>query len=168
MKPFCFILILFLSSTLSAQSSISKEAQKEKEVGVLLDRFHKMAAEANFQEYFKLFAKDSEFIGTDALETWNKEEFMAYAKPYFDKGRGWSYFPLKRTIHLSEDSTWAWFSEVLESHYGLCRGSGVLEWQQGEWKLRQYVLSLTVPNSVADQVVEIKSSQEALQKEKLK
>ncbi len=172
MKPFSTILILafslFLSTSLSAQSSLSKNAETQKEVGAMIDHFHKMAAEANFEEYFKLLTEDSEFIGTDALEIWNKEQFMAYTKPYFEKGQGWSYTPVTRNIHFSQDSKMAWFSEVLDSAYGLCRGSGVLELKNGEWKLKQYVLSLTIPNSVARKVVEIKSSEEALQKEKLK
>lgn len=172
MKSFSTILTLafslFVSTSLSAQSALTKNTEKQKEVGAMIDRFHRMASEANFEEYFKLLATDSEFIGTDALEIWNKKEFMAYAKPYFDKDQGWSYYPLKRTIHFNDEGKYGWFSEVLDSTYGLCRGSGVVELIDGQWKLRQYVLSLTVPNSVARKVVEIKSSEEALQKEKLK
>jgi hypothetical protein len=38
-----------------------------------------------------MFAPDGIFIGTDATERWTVAEFKAYAKPHFDKGRGWTY-----------------------------------------------------------------------------
>jgi hypothetical protein len=30
------------------------------------------------------------FIGTDATENWNKTQFQAFAKPFFDRGKAWN------------------------------------------------------------------------------
>jgi hypothetical protein len=30
-----------------------------------------------------------DFIGTDATENWNKMQFQAFAKPFFDRGKAW-------------------------------------------------------------------------------
>ena len=38
----------------------------------------------------------------------------------------------------------------------ICRGSGVLQKIEGEWKIKHYVLSMTVPNENVKEVVEIK------------
>jgi hypothetical protein len=50
----------------------------------LLDSWHKAAAEAKFDAYFKM-TEDAVFIGTDATE--KQTRFQEFAKPYFDKGR---------------------------------------------------------------------------------
>ena len=43
-------------------------------------------------------------------------------------------------------------------HAGLCAGkSGVLEKIGDKWKIKQYVLSMTVPNDVSNEVIKIKS-----------
>ena len=39
----------------------------------------------------------------------------------------------------------------------LCRGSGVLEKIGNQWKIKQYVLSQTIPNDVNDEVIKIKT-----------
>jgi hypothetical protein len=42
----------------------------------------------------------------------------------------------------------------------ICRGSGVVVKQNNEWKVQQYVLSMTIPNSETQKVVEIKAAVE--------
>jgi hypothetical protein len=42
----------------------------------------------------------------------------------------------------------------------ICRGSGVVEKINGQWKVKQYVLSMTVPNDVVDKVVAEKTALE--------
>lgn len=49
-----------------------------------------------------------------------------------------------------------------------CRGSGVLEKEGKEWKIKHYVLSMTVPNDATDQVIPIKAKYEDPLIEKLK
>jgi len=50
----------------------------------------------------------------------------------------------------------------------ICRGSGVVEKINGIWKVKQYVLSVTVPNEVVDKVVAEKASIEEMLIQKLK
>ena len=82
---------------------------------------------------------------------------MVWAKPFFDKGKAWNFTSLKRNITFSKDGTYAWFDEILDTQMKICRGSGVLEKIGGKWKIRQYVLSATVPNDIIDEVTEMKA-----------
>ena len=50
-----------------------------------------------------------------------------------------------------------WFDELLSTQMKICRGSGVLVQENGQWKIKHYVLSMTVPNDNVDEVVKIKS-----------
>jgi hypothetical protein len=100
---------------------------------------------------------DSVFIGTDATEHWDKAAFQAFAKPFFDKGKAWNFTSLERHIYLSSDKKLAWFDELLNTQMKICRGSGVLVLANGKWKIKQYVLSMTVPNDNVDDVVKIKA-----------
>ena len=82
---------------------------------------------------------------------------MDWSKPFFDKGKAWSFTSLKRNISFSSDGKYAWFDELLDTQMKLCRGSGVLEKIGNQWKIKQYVLSQTIPNDVNDEVIKIKS-----------
>jgi hypothetical protein len=42
----------------------------------------------------------------------------------------------------------------------ICKGSGVVIKLNGKWKIEQYVLSMTVPNSKIDAVVALKVEEE--------
>ena len=161
MKKLNFIAVLLLfftfSVTLSAQNKGFYENVQKKNISKVLDDLNTFAATADYKNYFDLYAEESTFIGTDATEIWNKKEFMAWAKPFFDKGKAWNFRSLKRSITFSKDGTYAWFDEILDTQMKICRGSGVLEKIGGKWKIRQYVLSTTVPNEVIDEVVKIKT-----------
>ena len=161
MKKLNFIAVLLLfftfSVTLSAQNKGFYENVQKKNVSKVLDDLNAFAAAADYKNYFDLYAEESTFIGTDATEVWNKKEFMVWSKPFFDKGKAWNFTSLKRNITFSKDGTYAWFDEILDTQMKLCRGSGVLEKIGGKWKIRQYVLSTTVPNDVIDEVVKIKA-----------
>jgi hypothetical protein len=55
------------------------------------------------------------------------------------------------------------FDEVLDNDsYGTVRGSGVLRLTDDGWKIEQYVLSFTVPNDVARDVVAVIRGGEAV------
>jgi len=124
------------------------------DVNRLLDRFHRAASGARFDEYFGLFAPDGVFIGTDAGERWTVEQFKAYAKPHFDKGRGWTYVSVERHVNVSKDGRHASFDELLDNaELGRCRGTGVLRRVGANWKIEQYHLTIPVPNELADEVV---------------
>ena len=126
----------------------------EARIGARLDAFHAAAAGAQFDAYFDAFAADGIFIGTDAGERWTVAEFKAYAKPVFDRGRGWTYTPTERHVNVASEGGHASFDELLFSaKYGVCRGTGVLRLIAGEWKIEQYVLTLPIPNALAAEVV---------------
>jgi len=120
----------------------------------VLDDFHAAAAAADGDRYFRHFAKDGVFLGTDASERWTVDEFKAYATPYFSKGQGWTYVSQDRWLDRSDDGQYAWFDEVLANEaYGLLRGSGVLRRTDDGWKIVQYNLAFLIPNEKAKAVV---------------
>ncbi len=162
-----FALFLFVLgfTTISAQAKFDKEKD---EISKMLDGFNTAAAKADFTTYFNYFADESSFIGTDATEIWDKKAFMVWAKPYFDKKTTWNFTSLKRNIYFSRDGKLAWFDELLDTQMKICRGSGVVEKINGQWIIRQYVLSMTVPNEVVDQVVAEKAPIEDLMIQQLK
>ncbi|SFN29752.1 SnoaL-like domain-containing protein [Chryseobacterium oleae] len=157
MKKITFIctLVLFLLAFtgMNAQSNSSKFDKDKAAIGIMLDGFNTAAAKSDFDAYFNYFADESTFIGTDATEVWDKKAFMVWAKPYFDKKKTWNFTSLKRNIYFSKDGKLAWFDEILDTQMKICRGSGVVEKINGSWKVKQYVLSVTVPNDVVDKVV---------------
>lgn len=164
-----YTLILFLLgfSLFNAQSKTPFDKEKT-EISTMLDAFNVAAAKADYTAYFNFFADESTFIGTDATEIWNKKEFMIWAKPHFDKKKTWNFTSLKRNIYFSKDGKLAWFDELLDTQMKICRGSGVVEKINGSWKVKQYVLSVTVPNEVVDKVVVEKTPIEDALIQKLK
>lgn len=152
MKKTVLLSFLFLfTNVISAQNEFKLQ------VGFIIDSWHKAAAEANYDNYFDLLTDDAIFIGTDATENWTKSEFKAYAKPHFDKGKAWSFTAVERHIYFNSDNTVAWFDELLDTQMKICRGSGILVLQKGQWKIQHYVLSMTVPNDNVTEVVKIKA-----------
>ncbi|MDQ0594640.1 ketosteroid isomerase-like protein [Chryseobacterium ginsenosidimutans] len=165
---FTLILLMIGVAEISAQSKNGEFGKEKIEIGKLLDDFNVAAAKADFNAYFNFYAEESTFIGTDATEIWDKQAFMVWAKPYFDKKKTWNFTSLKRNIYFSRDGKLAWFDELLDTQMKICRGSGVVEKLNGQWKVKQYVLSVTVPNDVVDKVVVEKTPIEDLLIQKLK
>lgn len=123
-----------------------------RQVSGVLDDFHDAASKADGPRYFAHFADDAVFLGTDATERWTLTEFKAFAKPYFEKGKGWTYTSRQRHINLTPDGHAAWFDELLDNaKLGECRGSGVLIRVGEGWKVAQYNLSIPIPNALAEQ-----------------
>ena len=157
------ILILLFVSLLFAckqSSSPADTTTARKEIGNMLDSFNRAAARADFNAYFNYYTEDGIFFGTDATERWDKKQFMEWSKPYFDKGRAWNFTAIERHIYLASSGDMAWFDELLSTQMKICRGSGVLVKQNKEWKLKQYVLSTTVPNKLVDTVTVMKTAEE--------
>jgi ketosteroid isomerase-like protein len=124
-------------------------------VGEILDRFHQAAAEADADTYFSLLEDEAVYLGTDAGERWSVDEFRAFAKPYFDRGQGWTYVPTSRHVDLDDDRSTAWFDDMLENDsYGTTRGTGVLTKTPDGWRIVQYHLTIPIPNEIAKEVVE--------------
>ena len=149
------LLSLAVLTLVSFDSFQSNETDEKEQVNKTLNAWHKAAAEANAEAYFGIMAEDAIFIGTDPTEYWDKEAFQAYAKPYFDKGKAWNFKAIERHIYIDKSGNFAWFDELLDTQMKICRGSGVLVKIGNEWKIKHYVLSMTIPNDNTNEVVKI-------------
>jgi hypothetical protein len=166
-KIIVFVIGLVVIGCKSKQ--VANQINHESKINLVVDNWHQAAAEANFNSYFNAMTDDAIFIGTDATENWKKPAFIQFAKPYFDKGKAWSFTKLERNIYFSSDKKTAWFDELLNTQMKICRGSGVLVVDKnGNWKIKHYVLSMTIPNDHTDEVLKIKSLIEDKEIEKLK
>ena len=165
------IVIVVIGLVLFGCKSVQPKSNEnvKSEINLALNNWHKAAAEANFNNYFNAMTDDAIYIGTDATENWNKQEFINFAKPYFDRGRAWNFTALERNIYFSSDKKTVWFDELLNTQMKICRGSGVLVMdEKGNWKIKHYVLSMTIPNDNTNEVVKIKALIEDKEIEKLK
>ena len=141
MKNIIPIIILLLPQTNWAQEDLD----------VLLNGLHLDAHKGNFESYFDRYSNDAVFLGTDKTERWTIEEFKAYARPAFSDGHGWTYAVVER--NWEGDGNTRWFDEILlNEKLGHCRGTGVVELVNGEWKISHYALTMLVPNSIAVEV----------------
>ena len=155
MKKLTFLLAFMLCF------SIAKAQKAEQQIDKLMTSWHQAAAKADFNGYFGLLHDKSIYMGTDATERWTKSEFINFAKPYFDRGKAWDFTAVDRHISFSKDGNTAWVDEILDTkNMSLCRGSGVLIKDNGKWQIVQYVLSMTVPNDLANDVTKQKTPDE--------
>ena len=141
MKNIVLLALLILSQNTWAQEKLD----------VLLNGLHQDAHEGNYETYFERYTSDAVFLGTDKTERWTIQEFKEYAKPAFADGHGWTYKVVERNWEGSGDTRW--FDEILfNEKYGHCRGTGVVELINGEWKIAHYSLTLLIPNDIAAEV----------------
>ena len=146
--------VSLLLLALAAAPASATAADPKAAVAAVLDDWHKAAAAADEPRYFGHFTADAVFLGTDATERWSRDEFRAWAKPYFSKGKAWSFKPVSRHISFSKDGTLAWFDEALDTpNLGPSRGSGVLVKEGNTWKIAQYNLSVPIPNDLMGEVM---------------
>ena len=150
------VLLSLLYSCKQDKGEAKNQNEIELEVNDLLNNWHKSASEANFDSYFGAMDSISIYIGTDASENWTKKEFADFSKPYFDKGKAWNFTTIERNIYFSKNGDIAWFDELLNTWMGICRGSGVLEKTSDKWKIKHYVLSVSIPNEDIKTVVSAK------------
>ena len=154
MKHLFLGLLLLSTISLTAQ----KQDKVEMAINTQLEAWRKAAADADFDAYFDLMTEDAVFIGTDAEENWQLDQFKAFSKPYFDRGKAWSFSTLERTIYHPKKAKMAWFDELLDTQMGICRGSGVMLLDGKEWKVQHYVLSIAVPNENVDELTQLKKT----------
>ena len=132
-KFILFLTVLFFFVNMKAQDN------EKTNIANLIDGWHKAAADVDQKAYFGFIADDGVYIGTDSTEIWSKQEFFEWSKPYFEKGKAWSFTCNSRNIYISDDGLFAWFDELLSSGKVTLRGSGVLEKGNTGWKLKHYV-----------------------------
>ena len=156
-KYLLLIPLMFLIACRTSKLDLNSEQSR---INILLDNWHQAAGAADFKSYFDQLTDDAIFMGTDATEHWNKTQFMEFSKPYFDRGKAWNFKSLQRHIYVDPAGKIAWFDELLNTQMKICRGSGVLYKQNSSWKIKQYVLSMTIPNEKVDEVVKMKGELE--------
>lgn len=149
MKSIQILLLAILLTSCASQKSVIPDS-----IDPIIDNWHLAAAQANFENYFNLMTSDAVFIGTDATENWQRTEFETFAKPYFDKGKAWSFTSLERNVYNSNGVIY--FDELLDTQMGICRGSGVLKLEDGVYKIAHYVLSIAVPNENVSSLTDLK------------
>lgn len=121
---------------------------QQRAIDALIDGLHQDAHEANFDTYFARYTSDAIFLGTDKTERWTINEFKDYAKPAFADGHGWTYLVVER--NWEGEGNVRWFDEILfNEKLGHCRGTGVVELRDGQWKIVHYALTMLVPNEIA-------------------
>ncbi|OJT19779.1 DUF4440 domain-containing protein [Archangium sp. Cb G35] len=144
-------LTLLCLALLTATLATGTPATHTAAVNAVLDDWHKAAAQADEARYFGYFTPDAVYLGTDGTERWTRDEFRAWAKPYFSKGKAWSFTAVSRHVSFSKDGAVAWFDEALSTpNMGPARGSGVLVKDGSTWKIAQYNLSIPIPNDLMD------------------
>lgn len=147
--------IIFLISILSCETKTLDTTQEEKSIHTLLDDWHKAAATADEEAFFGAFTKNGIYIGTDATEHWKATELQTWAKKAFARDSAWVFKPHDRHIFFSKDGKTVWFDELLNTWMGECRGSGVLEKENNQWKIAHYHLAIAVPNDKVDAYLQL-------------
>lgn len=141
-------LAMILCTTLSAQA-LTAQAPLPKTPAAVLDDWHLAAAQADEGRYFSHLAEDAVFLGTDGTERWVKPAFQTWGHPIFQRGKAWTFRATRRALTLSRDGRTAWFDEDLDTpNLGPARGSGVLTLEKDRWLIRQYNLSVPIPNAL--------------------
>lgn len=164
-KQLFFLLLLSTLFACNTKSPAKTVAEKDVIIGnvnTFLDEWHLAASKADFDGYFNKMDSLSIFIGTDATENWNKDEFVAFSKPYFDRGRAWSFTAIDRNIYVDDSGSFIWFDELLSTWMGLCRGSGVVQKVGDQLTLKHYVLSVTIPNDDIQSLIDIKKEKDSI------
>ena len=142
-----------LALILCAPLTVAAQSPAESAVAAVLDDWHRAAAQADEGRYFGHFAEGAVFLGTDPGERWTKAAFQAWAHPFFQRGKAWSFKATRRAITVSPDGRTAWFDEDLDTpNLGPARGTGVLAQAQGRWRIEQYSLSIPIPNALTKTV----------------
>jgi hypothetical protein len=143
--------------TICSCGETKKELNTKTAINKTIDNWHAAASKTDYEQYFSLMTADAVFIGTDPTENWSCDSFKTFCKPYFDKGKAWNFTSVSRNIYWSEDNKLAWFDELLNTPMKICRGSGVVVLQNNTWRIKHYVLSMTIPNANTNNVVKLKT-----------
>jgi hypothetical protein len=133
----------------AAHAQLPDAAEFTRQVNAFVDGWHDDAAHTR-PAYFDKIAPNGVYIGTDKSEVWTRDQFKAWARPYFDAGKAWSFTAQKRNVYFSSDRRYVWFDEQLTTQMGTCQASGVLRNTGKGFLIEHYQLSLAVPNGLVD------------------
>jgi len=156
MKRLLAAAILLISA---ASAFAQNDAAFRQQVNAFVDRWHDDAANTR-PEYFDKIAPQGVYIGTDKTEVWTRDQFKAWAKPYWDKRKAWAFTAQKRNVYFSPDKKYVWFDEQLNTQMGTCQASGVLRNTGKGFLIEHYQLSLAVPNELLDSITAMIAKQE--------
>ena len=151
-KPMSYQILSLADSRIDCTEPKKEQNDLIQKLDKKMLNWHKAAAEANYQKYFTPMDSNFIYLGTDPSERWTKSSFSEFCQPYFKKGKGWDFKTKWRNWYQSEDGNVFWFEELLDTHMGLCRGSGVWKFTDGQWKILHYNLALTIYNEKMDAV----------------
>ena len=144
MKNIFLLFVVFLSYYGSSQ------------LDQFIDEWHAAASKADFNAYFGVMDESFVFLGTAPGERWEREEFAAFSKPYFEKGKAWDFKPSNRNWMFTKNKKMAWFDEDLDTWMEGCRGSGILVKKKGEWKLVYYNLTVLIENEKINEFIDLR------------
>jgi ketosteroid isomerase-like protein len=160
--PYVAVFAALITTSACSSARPVNVSAAEVDIRAVLDAWHAAAARADEEAYFRHFAPDAVFLGTDATERWTLPEFRAYAHPIFARGKAWNFRAARRAISVAPSGELAWFDEDLVTEgLGPARGSGVLVHPTGDgpWRIAQYNLAITIPNDRFDEVKALLASQ---------
>lgn len=166
MKKILFACCLLLSSLGVIAQPADIDAAYTKQINAFIDEWHDDAAHARMA-YFDKIAKNGIYIGTDKTELWNRDEFKAWAKRFFERKSAWSFRSTKRNVYMSPDKKFIWFDELLDTQMGPCQASGVIRKTDKGFEIEHYQLSIAVPNEVAEKVTRTIKEFEAMPEPKV-
>src|SRR6218665_900192 len=136
--------------------SFTKTSTNTADLDLLIDNWHLAASKANLDDYFAPTTDDFIFLGTDPEERWDKEQFKAFCKPYFDQGKGWDFKKIERNWIFAKNGKIAWFDERLDTWMEERRGSGICVKEKGKWKLAYYNLTVLIENDKIKDFIELR------------
>ncbi len=147
------LLIVLLGFVLAIPPAIGQtqvtDAAFRQQINAFIDEWHEDAARSRMR-YFDKMAPDAVYIGTDKTERWTRDEFKAFAKPYFERPKAWEFHAMSRNVAFSKDRAFIWFDEQLSTDMGLCQASGVIRNAPGGLQIEHYQLSIAIPNDLVD------------------
>ena len=126
----------------------------------LVNQWHIDVAEFKLDEYFDFMSDSFIFLGTAPGERWTKKEFYAFSEPYFKKKTTWNFKVINRNWYFANDGKTAWFEENLDTWMEDCRGSGVLIFQSGKWRIAHYNLTVLIENEKIQEFISLRQSEE--------
>jgi len=142
-----FATVTALLSGPAVHAQATADAAFVRTVNAFVDGWHDDAAHTR-PAYFDKIAPNGVYIGTDKSEIWTRDQFKAWARPFWERGKAWSFTAQKRNVYHSPDRTYVWFDEQLTTQMGTCQASGVLRNTGSGFLVEHYQLSLAVPNAL--------------------